>query len=208
MPILLTCGIAQAQSRSLSPEATRDLQLFNFLQQSGASAATYRILADGTRQVRVVSAGAWWTNTELMTRLGLTDDQKAKVQRAFENHRLDIEQSTASLDKEEAQLAKLLEAQTVDHNAVLSQVDRVTQARSEMERRNAVMTLEMREALTSAQWKQLPQPNVSLTYVVKKTQSGETTVPTTTVKTPFGDISAPAPNAGGGRGARGRGGQQ
>jgi hypothetical protein len=206
MLTMLTCEIARAQSTGLSPEAPRDLKLFNFLQQSGGLTTVRIATPDGTRQVRLYG-GAWWTNTELMTKLGLTEDQKAKVQRAYENHHADIEQSTASLDKEEAQLAKLLEAQTVDHNAVLSQVDRVTQARGEMERRNAVMTLEMREALTSAQWKQLPQPNVSLSYVVK-TQSGDTTVPATTVKTPFGDISAPANNAGGGRGARGRGGQQ
>src|SRR5437867_2548966 len=34
--------------------------------------------------------GAWWTNAALVERLGLTDDQKARIERAFENHRLEL----------------------------------------------------------------------------------------------------------------------
>jgi TonB family protein len=102
--------------------------------------------------------GAWWTNTALVARLGLTDEQKAKIERAYENHRQRIASSTAQLEKEEAQLARLLEAEQVDRNAVLGQIDRVTQARGDMERANSAMTLEMREVLTRAQWMQL-QPS-------------------------------------------------
>lgn len=99
--------------------------------------------------------GAWWTNTALVQQLGLTDEQKAKIERAFENHRQTIVSSTAQLEKEEAQLARLLEAEPLDRNAVFTQIDRVVQARGEMERANAAMTLEMREYLTRAQWMQL-----------------------------------------------------
>jgi hypothetical protein len=102
--------------------------------------------------------GAWWTNTALVTQLGLTDDQKAKIEKAFENHRQKLQSSTELLDKEEAQLALLLAAESIDRNAILTQIDRVIQARAEMERENAAMTLEMRESLTRAQWMQLPQP--------------------------------------------------
>src|SRR5262245_43305586 len=63
--------------------------------------------------------GAWWTNTALVARLGLTDDQKARIERAYENHRQRIASSTAQLEKEEAQLARLLEAEQVDRNAIL-----------------------------------------------------------------------------------------
>jgi Spy/CpxP family protein refolding chaperone len=100
-------------------------------------------------------SGAWWTNTALVQRLGLTDDQKTKLERAFENHRQNIVSSTDLLEKEEAQLARLLEAETVDRNAVLSEIDRVTLAQREVARATAVMTLEMRGSLTRAQWMQL-----------------------------------------------------
>jgi len=110
------------------------------------------------RENRSYTGGAWWTNTALVERLGLTDDQKAKIERAFENHRDRIMSSTEALEKEEAQLARLLEAESIDRNALHAQIDRVIQARGDVERVNSAMTLEMREALTRAQWVQLPQP--------------------------------------------------
>jgi TonB family protein len=104
------------------------------------------------------AGGAWWTNAELVQRLGLTDDQKSKIERTFENHRPAIVAGTSLLEKEEAELARLLAADPLNRNAVLTQVDRVVQARGEVERANAAMTLEMREQLTRAQWAQLQGP--------------------------------------------------
>jgi TonB family protein len=104
------------------------------------------------------AGGAWWTDAALVQRLGLTDDQKSKIERTFENHRQTIVSGTALLEKEEAQLARLLAADPLDRNAVLTQIDRVVQARGEVERANAAMTLEMREHLTRAQWAQLQGP--------------------------------------------------
>jgi len=101
---------------------------------------------------------AWWTNEAQVQRLGLTEDQKSRIERAYENHKLALASNTEQLQKEEAQLAKLLQAETIDRNAVLSQIDRVTQARAELERTNSAMTLEMREVLTRAQWMQLQGP--------------------------------------------------
>ena len=108
-------------------------------------------------QLSTQVAGAWWMNTALMQRLGITDDQKAKIERTYENHRQAILSTTDQLEKEEATLARLLDTDPVDRNAVYAQIDRVTQARSEMERAGAIMTLEMREYLTRAQWEQLPR---------------------------------------------------
>jgi len=102
-----------------------------------------------------LTSGAWWTNTALVTQLGLTNDQRTKIERSFESHRLTLEADKAQLEKEEAQLARLLEAESVDRNATQAQIYRVVNARGEMERTNALMTLEMREYLTRAQWTQL-----------------------------------------------------
>ena len=146
--VLTMATVAHAQQRTLDPEAAqragevvKQLQLYQ-----GKVGAYYSQLG-----------GAWWTNAALAARIGLTDDQKAKLQRAFENHRQSLASNSETLSKEEAQLAKLLDAETIDRNAVLAQIDRVAQARSELERTNAAMTLEMREALTRAQWMQVPQ---------------------------------------------------
>jgi Spy/CpxP family protein refolding chaperone len=133
-------AIAHAQQRTtINPQATENLGL----------------IVNGARRT-VRFNGAWWTNEALVQRLGLTDEQKARVERAYENHRQRLLTNTQSLEKEEAQLAQLLEAEQIDRNAILSQIDRVVQARGEVERVNSAMTLEMREALTRAQWAQLP----------------------------------------------------
>ena len=109
----------------------------------------------GAPVVVTVASGAWWANATLANRLGLTDEQKAKILKAFENHRLTLESNKVALEKEETQLARLLDADTIDRNAALTQIFRVASARAEMERTNAAMTLEMREHLTRAQWAQL-----------------------------------------------------
>ena len=154
--VFLIGAMAQAQSRTSSPQGQQDvlLQLLPLLQQAQQRG--------GGRGAAL--GGAWWTNTALVTRLGLTDDQKLKIERAFENHREKIASSTQLLDKEEAQLARLLEAEPLDRNAVLTQTDHVIQARGELERANSAMTLEMRESLTRAQWMQLPQTSVGLNF--------------------------------------------
>jgi Spy/CpxP family protein refolding chaperone len=139
------------------------------------------------------TAGAWWTNKALVDRLGLTDDQKNRIERAFENHRVRIVSTTEALEKEEAQLKQLLQAEPLDRNAVFSQVDRVILARGEMERENAAMTLEMREVLTRAQWVQLPDPSANLRVMRLPAGAGGRGARSGgqrgTVDTPFGTVT-------------------
>lgn len=176
------------EQRSVEPARMAILEAFQVqqFQQRGGGGRGGAVWLNG---VPGTLLGAWWTNNAIVERLGLTDDQKTKIERAFENHRPKLESSREFLEKEEAQLARLLEAESVDRNAILAQIDRVVQARSEMERVNSAMTLEMREQLTRAQWMQLPV-------------SGRIYSP--------GFVVAPiAPGGAGGRGQRtGRGQQQ
>lgn len=99
--------------------------------------------------------GTWWSNAAVLTELGLTDVQKARIQSSFDSHRQGLVSSKETLEKEELQLSRLLEAESLDRPAVVGQINRVIQARAEMERTNATMTLEMRQQLTRAQWMQL-----------------------------------------------------
>jgi Spy/CpxP family protein refolding chaperone len=100
-------------------------------------------------------SGAWWTDQALLARLGLTDDQKTMVERAFATHRNNLEASRGILEREEARLTTLLDAEPRDQGGITAQISKVAQARSDMERVNALMTLEMRAALTRAQWVQV-----------------------------------------------------
>jgi len=133
--------------------------------RSGAPGNAMDLLAPlAVTQGRGAPAGnlqnAWWTDTALMARLGLTDLQKLKIENSFQAYRQPLTSSKETLEKEEAQLSRLLDVDSVDRSAVMLQVNKVIQARNEMERVNAVMSVEMREQLTRAQWAQLQtQPN-------------------------------------------------
>lgn len=157
--VFLLTSIAEGQAPTVVPDdALREL--IRSLQQSpqgagGRGAAPGGQIIARSPQRFVWNGGAWWTNTNLVSRLGLTDDQKSKIEKAFENRKQNLSDESTQLDKQEAQLAALLAADPVDHNAVLSQIDRVAQARGDLERTNSAMTLEMREVLTAAQWQQL-----------------------------------------------------
>ena len=155
---------------------------FRFVQgQQGPQQLSIFTVVGGNdrRAVRIqTGGGAWWTNAALVAGLGLSDDQKARIERVFENHRPNLELNRATLEKEEAQLARLLESEPFDRNGALSQTFRVIQARSDLERTNALMTLEMREYLTRAQWVQVPQPSLEIGYTIKKAPLAIQTAPT------------------------------
>lgn len=97
----------------------------------------------------------WWTDTALMTRLGLTDLQKSRIESTFQAYRPNLAVAKATLESEEAQLSRLLAAESINRSAVQLQINKVIQARAAMESVNAAMSLDMREQLTRAQWEQL-----------------------------------------------------
>jgi periplasmic protein CpxP/Spy len=99
--------------------------------------------------------GRWWTDTALVQKLALTTDQQTRIDMLFQQNRLKLIDLSAALQKEEAVLEPLLEADRPDETMVLSQIDRVAQARAELEKSNARMLLGFRGVLTLDQWKKL-----------------------------------------------------
>jgi hypothetical protein len=99
---------------------------------------------------------AWWTNAALVARLGLTAEQMKKVEATFDQYRQTIVANTSDLAKEEAALSRSLESDPLEPVKTISaQIERLIQARGELERTNSKMTLDMRQILTRAQWVQL-----------------------------------------------------
>jgi len=99
--------------------------------------------------------GRWWTDPMLVQRLGLSTDQQQRIDALFQQSRLKLIDLSAGLQKEEAILEPLLEADRPDESQVLAQIDRVAQARAELEKANARMLLGFRRVLTLDQWKKL-----------------------------------------------------
>jgi protein CpxP len=99
--------------------------------------------------------GKWWNNTELAKKLNLTDQQVQQMEQIFQQHRLKLIDQRAVVEKAEVTLQPMLEADRPDETQVLAQIDKVAQARAELEKSNARMLLGIRQVLTADQWKQL-----------------------------------------------------
>jgi len=97
--------------------------------------------------------GRWWTDPALVQKLGLTADQQNRIDALFQQSRLKLIDLSAGLQKAEAIMEPLLEADRPDESQVLAQIDRVAQARAELEKANARMLLGFRGVLTQDQWK-------------------------------------------------------
>lgn len=107
------------------------------------------------RAFRAGPPGRWWTDPALVQTLGLTADQQKRIDTLFQQNRLKLIDLSAGLQKEEAILEPLLEADRPDESQVLAQIDRIAQARAELEKANARMLLGFRGVLTLEQWKKL-----------------------------------------------------
>jgi Spy/CpxP family protein refolding chaperone len=99
--------------------------------------------------------GKWWDNPELAKQINLTADQQKKMDEVFQQNRLRMIDLHATLEKEEATLDPLMEAANPDDAKVMPQIDRVAQARAELEKANARLLLGLRHLLTPEQWKTL-----------------------------------------------------
>jgi protein CpxP len=99
--------------------------------------------------------GRWWDNPEMVKTLGMTGDQVKKMDDIFQQMRFKLIDLNGSLRKEEATLDPLIQADRPDDAKLLPQIDRVANARAELEKANARLLLSIRHVLTADQWKKL-----------------------------------------------------
>lgn len=99
--------------------------------------------------------GRWWDNPDMAQKIGLSADQQKRMDDIFQQSRLRLIDLNAALQKEETIMEPLMSADTPDESKVLAQIDRVAQARAELEKANARMLLGLRRVLNADQWKKL-----------------------------------------------------
>jgi periplasmic protein CpxP/Spy len=99
--------------------------------------------------------GRWWDNPNVAQQIGLTDDQKKKMDDIFQQHKLQLIDLKAAVEKQEAIMEPLIQADQPDEAKILSQIDAIAQARAELEKANARMLLGIRTVLTPDQWKKV-----------------------------------------------------
>jgi Spy/CpxP family protein refolding chaperone len=99
--------------------------------------------------------GAWWKNSEIVSRLQLSQEQVNKVSQTYLEHKLKLIDLQADLDKQELRLQPLMDIDLPDANKVGAQIDLITAARGKLEKENAMMMLDIRRWLSVEQWKKL-----------------------------------------------------
>ncbi len=99
--------------------------------------------------------GRWWNRPKVIERLKLTDEQRKEFDAILLAHREKLIDLRANVQKAELELEPLVSADQPNEPKILSQIDRVAQARAELEKANARFLLAIRSKLTPEQWKQV-----------------------------------------------------
>ncbi len=103
----------------------------------------------------VAPPGRWWNDPRMVQQLSLTPEQRAKMDSIFTAHRIELIDAVANVEKAETLLDPLVSADTPNENAILAQIDKVAEARAELEKAHARMLLALRAQLNHDQWLKL-----------------------------------------------------
>jgi len=105
--------------------------------------------------LRIGPGGTWWKNPTVVQRLSLTPEQAKKMDDIFQQSRIQLIDLKANIEKQSAMLEPLLSANPVDTAKASVQIDKVAQARADLEKADAKMLLGIRAVLTFDQWTKL-----------------------------------------------------
>lgn len=100
-------------------------------------------------------AGKWWDRPEMVKRLEITPEQQKQIEAVFQQSRPHLIDLRANLEKEEVQMGDFMRGPQLDDAKILPAIDRIAQARAELEKANARLMLAVRHALTPEQWRKL-----------------------------------------------------
>lgn len=99
--------------------------------------------------------GRWWKNSEMAKQVGVSDAQVQQMEKIFQDNRIPLIDAKAELERQEARLEPLMEADSPDEKQIASQIDKVASARAGLEKTHALMLVSIRRVLTLEQWKKL-----------------------------------------------------
>ncbi len=103
----------------------------------------------------VGSGGRWWNNPKVIEQLKLTDDQRKEMDQILLEHREKLIDMRAGVEKAELEMEPLMNADQPNEQGILAQIDKIAQARAELEKANARFLLAIRAKLTPDQFKEL-----------------------------------------------------
>jgi Spy/CpxP family protein refolding chaperone len=93
---------------------------------------------------------AWWKSEQFRKDLGLTREQCARIDKVFEAAVPRLRQSKQELDREEAELSRLIEANAGELQ-VAGELDKVEAIRGNLNKMRTLMLVHQRELLSAEQ---------------------------------------------------------
>ena len=107
--------------------------------------------------LRLGPIGRWWDNKNVALLVGLEPRQQHRMDDVFTANRDSLIKSEKALQHEQSQLNKLTRSKEVDENQIFQQIDRVTQARGELEKTYTHYLLQIRHEMTPEQTAKLDE---------------------------------------------------
>jgi len=123
----------------------------------GAEAERFRAVHEGGFEegLHIGPEGLWWKNPQIAQKIALTPDQVKRMDDILQKSRIELIDLKANLEKQNAFLEPLLSANPVDSVKALAQIDKIAQARADLEKAHARLLLGIRGVLTPEQWTKL-----------------------------------------------------
>jgi Spy/CpxP family protein refolding chaperone len=93
----------------------------------------------------------WWDDRHYVKTLHLRPDQKKRMDSLFDENRASLVNRYEALQQEESKMEVLSHAQTPDENALFAQIDRVAQAKADLEKATSHLMLQVRNEMDADQ---------------------------------------------------------
>jgi Spy/CpxP family protein refolding chaperone len=162
--LLVATGVAFAQTTAPLPPAvpksplpaSAAAQAQVAAAQAQAAAAQAQAAAEQARlQAGLSRVDNLWRSRGLVSQLNLTPAQVKQMETIFQQYRLKLIDLNSTLEKEELTLEPLVAAEILDEGKLTAQIDRVAQARAELEKSRGRMLVGIRKILQPEQWRKL-----------------------------------------------------
>ena len=99
--------------------------------------------------------GRWWDDRATVKSLKLSAEQRTRMDAIFEQNRGALQARYESVRQAETQMEELARSDAPDEAALFAQIDRVAQARAELEKANTHLLLQIRKEMDADQIKRL-----------------------------------------------------
>jgi Spy/CpxP family protein refolding chaperone len=95
--------------------------------------------------------GRWWDDKHYVKALHLRSEQQKRMDSVFEQNKANLVSKYQALQQEESKMEVLSHADALDEGALFAQIDRVAQARADLEKANTHMMLQVRKEMDADQ---------------------------------------------------------